>query len=108
MTIVLVGNDPHGIGDAFQAQGAEVTAVEGLATGEKLATAGIDNAALFVLTDLDQATAIPVALDANPSLKVIVYDEQSLPEFVSAQTDLAIDPKLLAPSIVVEEVLATT
>jgi len=100
---VVAGADAAGLGDALAALGVEVRRVEGVATGESLAAAGIADADLFVLTDMDDATAIPVALDANPDLRVVTYADGSLPEFVSGQTDLAIDPALLAPDVVAEE-----
>jgi len=104
-SVVVSGPDPNNLASHLADHGAETVTVDGLATGAKLADAGIDSADVFVLTDLAQASAIPVALDRNPELQVITYDTDSLPEFASAQTDLAIDPSLLDPGLVAEELL---
>jgi len=99
---VLVGPDEDGIADALDAEGVAVARVEGIATRPDLEDAGILEADLLVVTDVDQATTIPIAADLRPGLKIVVYDRVSLPEFVSAQTDLAVDPELLGPEDVAE------
>jgi hypothetical protein len=103
MRAVIAGADGDGLGDALEAEGVEVTRVEGIATAESLEAAGIDDADLFVLTDVDDATAVPVAKDRNPGLRIVFYARESLPEFVSGQADLAVDPELLGPDVVAEE-----
>lgn len=106
LQVVTVGSDPEGLVSALQKQGATVTAVEGTATRADVEAAGIMDADLFVLTDIDQATMIPIVKDLRPELRVVVYTRASLPDFVSAQTDLAIDPALLGPHPVAEELTA--
>lgn len=101
-TAVLVGPDPDGIAEALSDAGVGVTAVEGIATRPDLEEAGILEADLLVLTDVEQATVVPIATDLRPELRIVVYDRSSLPEFVSAQTDLAVDPELLGPEDVAE------
>lgn len=103
MKAVIAGADDDGLGDALAAEGVDVTRVEGIATGETLGAAGIDDADLFVLTDADDATAIPIAKDRNPDVRVVFYARDSLPEFAKGQADLAVDPDLLASDVVAEE-----
>jgi len=102
MNVVIAGADPNGISDAVDAEGHTVTVAE-VANRPGLEEAGIHEASVFLLTDMDQATAIPVAKDLNEALRVVVYDERSLPEFASRQTDLVVDPNLLGPDAVAEE-----
>jgi hypothetical protein len=51
------------------------------------------------------ASAIPVARDANPDVRIVTYARDSLPEFARRQTDLAVDPNLLAAEVVAEELV---
>ncbi len=104
-SVVVAGPDPNGLTDHLSDRGADITAIEGLVTGPKLSEQDIESADLFVLTDLEQASAIPVALDHNPDLQVVTYDTTDLPAFATAQTDLAIDPSLLDPAMVADELL---
>jgi len=101
-TAVLVGPDADGLGDALGAVGVAVTRVADVVTRPDLEEAGIVDADLLVVTDLEQATTIPIATDLNGDVRVVVYDRAALPEFVSAQTDLAVDPELLGPEAVAE------
>lgn len=102
-TAIVAGPDAEGLADALETHGVPVTRLDGVVTGDALRTAGIDGAALFVLTDLEEATSIAVAKDLNPDVRVVVYSRESLPEFATAQTDLAVDPDLLAADVVAEE-----
>jgi hypothetical protein len=92
---------------ALEAEGVTVTSVEGVVTGQDLEEAGIADADLFVLTDAEEATAIPVALDLNPALRVVAVTAGSLPEFVSAQVDLAVQPGVLDAAAIAEELAGT-
>ncbi|MGM0590098.1 MAG: DUF7126 family protein [Halobacteriota archaeon] len=105
MTAVVAGPDDFGLGDALADLGVDVVRLDGPATAESLQAAGVDDAELFVLTDFGEATAIPLAKEANPTIRVVAYTEGSLPEFVRGQTDLAIDPDLLGPGVVAEELI---
>ncbi|WP_435346220.1 DUF7126 family protein [Haloarchaeobius sp. HRN-SO-5] len=107
MRAVFAGPDTDGLAAALDAEGVEVTHVDGIANRPALEECGIVDADLFVLTDVGQATAIPVAKDLNPDVKVVVYASDSLPEFASGQADLAIDPELLGAEAVAEELAAT-
>jgi hypothetical protein len=102
---VLAGGDPNRLGDALEADGARVTRAGGTAARGALETAGITDADLFVLTDARLATSIPVAKDLNPDIRVIVYTQDSLPEFARGQAGHIVDPRLLDVQTVSEELI---
>jgi hypothetical protein len=104
-SILLAGADTHGLGDALEAVGATVTRIEGAATRDSLDAAGLAAADTLVLTEMDDASAIPVAKETNIDVRVVTYTRDSLPEFARGQADLAIDPALLAPDVVAEELV---
>lgn len=104
MNAIIAGPDEDGLGDELASEGVETTAVEDVANRPALERAGIHEADVFVLTDVSQATSIPVAKDLNENLKVVIYAPDSAPEFVRGQSDLIIDPDLLAPEMVAEEI----
>ena len=99
---IVVGRDTHSIGDAIADAGHDLTRVD-TGTGETLDGAGIERADVYVLTEHDQATSIPVAKKRNPDLRVVVYADGSLPDFARRQTDLALDPDLFDPADVAAE-----
>ena len=101
--ILIAGSDVDGLGDELEAVGADVVRLEGIATQESLAAAGLDDADTLVLTEMDDASAIPVAKETNPDVRVVTYATDSLPEFARGQTDLAVDPALLSADVVAEE-----
>lgn len=103
---VICGPDEDGLGDALAAQGVDVSYVEDVATRPELEEAGIYEAGLFVLTDLDDATAVPIARDLNDDLRTVVYTSESLPDFLGGSEVLMMDPRLLGPDAVAEELLA--
>lgn len=105
MRAIIAGSDDHDLGAALADEGVAVTHVDGAATSDSLEDAGIDDADLFVVTDVIDATAISVAKDLNPDLKVVFYADDSLPEFARGQADLAVDPALLGPDVVAEELV---
>lgn len=105
MTVLIAGEDADRLGDALLDYGADLTRIEGMATRESLVAAGIETADVLVLTDMDDASAIPVAKEENPDVRVVTYAHDSLPEFVRGQTDLAIDPNLLSVDVVAEELV---
>lgn len=102
MNVVLVGSDPNGLTTALEAEGHAVTVAD-VGNRPGLEEAGIHEAGVYLLTEMSQATSIAVAKDLNPDLRVVVYAEGSLPDFASRQTDLVIDPGLLGPDAVAEE-----
>lgn len=102
LTVVTAGPDDAAIADAVENEGHDVsTAPIGNRPG--LEEAGIHNADVYLLTDMDQATSIAVAKDLNEDVRVVVYAEGSLPDFASRQADLVVDPNLLGPDAVAEE-----
>jgi hypothetical protein len=106
MHAIFAGHDEHELVRELEAAGFTVHVVDGVANRPGLEEAGIVDADLFVLTDVGQATGIPVAKDLNPDVRVVVYSGDSLPEFVSGQADLAVDPALLDSATVAEELAA--
>lgn len=104
--VVIAGEDPDGLGGALENLGAEVTHAEGTANRPALEEAGILEADVLVVTDAGLATSIAVAKDLNPELRVFVYVRDSVPEFAKGQIDHIVDPELLDPATVAEELLA--
>ncbi|WP_284010177.1 DUF7126 family protein [Haloarcula pelagica] len=102
MNIVLAGSDEHGLGTALADIEADVRAVD-IANRPGLEEAGIHDADVYLLTEMRQATSIAVAKDLNPDVRVVIYAEGSLPDFASRQADLVVDPNLLPPEAVAEE-----
>jgi Trk K+ transport system NAD-binding subunit len=105
MRVVIAGPDEDGLGAALSGQGVEIVRIDGLATEESLIAAGIDEADVLVLTSMRDASAIPVACDRNPDIRVVTYARDSLPEFARRQADLAVDPELLTVDVVAEELV---
>ncbi|AUV82990.1 CTP synthetase [Salinigranum rubrum] len=105
VTVVIAGADDEGVAAALEAAGAEVRRVDGVATQRSLAAVDIADADVLLLTDMDDATAISVAKDANPDVRVVTYATDSLPEFARAQADLALDPALFSPELVADELV---
>lgn len=100
--VVFVGPD-RDLATALEGRGAAVAQLDGEATGASLEAAGIAEADLLILTDVAEATAIPVARDLNPDLKVVVFAPDTIPEFVRGQVDLAVSPAVLDAAVVAEE-----
>ncbi|MFB6108280.1 MAG: CTP synthetase [Haloplanus sp.] len=100
---VVAGPDADGLGGALERAGVAVTRVEGVLTADALAEAGINAADIFVLTDMEEATAIAVVKERNPDVRVVVYSHESLPAFASGQADIAMDPDLFDTEMVAEE-----
>lgn len=101
MKVIVVGPD-RGIATALEATGASITRIHGIGSGEALEAAGVTDADLLVVTNVEEATAIPVALERNPDLRTVVYSPNTVPEFVRGQLDFALDPALLSPDAVAE------
>ena len=102
MYVVLIGPD-RGLATALADRGVELETVDGVGSGEALREAGVEGADLLVLTDVGEATAVPVARELNPGLRVVVYAPDTLPEFVRGQVDLAVSPGVLEADVVAEE-----
>ncbi|PSQ08394.1 CTP synthetase [Halobacteriales archaeon QS_6_71_20] len=106
LSAVVAGPDAENLGDALESLDVTVSRIDGAVTGGALADAGIADAALFVLTDLGEATGIAVAKEHNPDVRAVVYAGESLPEFARGQTDLAVDPEVLSAEAVADELVA--
>ncbi|PSP83363.1 CTP synthetase [Halobacteriales archaeon QS_1_68_17] len=102
MNVTVVGPDANGIVGALEGEGHQVAAAP-VGNRPGLEEAGIHDAAVYLLTDVEQATSIAVAKDLNEGVRVVVYAEGSLPDFARRQADLLVDPDLLGPEAVAEE-----
>ena len=107
MQAIVAGPDEEGIADALEAAGAEVVRLDLDAhlTRPDLEDAGIVDADLYVLTDVSQATTIPIVRDLTDELRTVVYDRNTVPEFVRGQLDLAVDPRLVDVDVVADELV---
>ncbi len=105
MNAIFSGPDDDGLASALEAAGVDLTRVDGVATRPALEEAGVHDADLFVLTDVGQATAVPIATDLNGGLRVVVYATDSLPEFVRGMDVLKVDPRLLDAETVAAELV---
>ncbi len=103
MNAIVAGTDDHDIAAALEAEGIEVARVD-VANRPALEDAGVLEAETYVLTEVQQATSISVALDLNDDLHVVVYADESLPDFARGQADLVVDPELLDTAAVAEEI----
>jgi hypothetical protein len=106
MRAIVVGADADGIADALEAEGADVTRLDGVASGQRLEDAGVADADLLVVADVGEATAIPVARELNPDLRTVAYTGDGVPEFVKGVLDLIVDPALLDADAVAEELVS--
>ena len=102
MTVIVVG-PARGLVTAFEERGVEVGRVEGVAVRDELEAAGVEDADTVVFTDVEEASAVPVARQVNPEVRVVFYTEDAVPEFVKPSADLTVDPELLDPETVVDE-----
>jgi hypothetical protein len=102
MDVVIVGPDPKGIAHEVETAGHTTTETR-VGNRPELESSGVIEADVYLLTEMEQATSIAVAKDLNPDLRVVVYASGSLPDFASRQTDLVVDPDLLGPDAVAEE-----
>lgn len=103
MKAIVAGTDDHELGEALETEGVEITRVEGIPPRPQLEEAGITETDTFVLTDAAGATAISIAKDLNEDVQVVVYADDSVPDFARGQADLIIDPSLLSADAVAEE-----
>jgi UDP:flavonoid glycosyltransferase YjiC (YdhE family) len=100
---VVAGADPEGLGEGLAERGVEVTYAEGTAARPALEEAGVLEADALVVTDVGLATSIPVAKDMNEDLRVVIYVQDTATEFARSQADLIVDPELMDPDTVAEE-----
>ena len=100
---IVAGPDEDDITAALEAEGASVARLTGVVSRPALEEAGIVDADLYVLTDIGQATTIPIVCDLSEDVRTVVYARDTVPEFVKGQLDLAIDPQLMTAAIVADE-----
>jgi len=105
MKAIVAGTDRLGVGEELEALGVTITRVESPVFAEALEAAGIEDAALFVLTDPEEGISIPLAKEINPDVRTVCYGEGSLPESVGSVVDLVVDPELLPADAVAEELV---
>lgn len=105
MNAILVGPD-RDLAGALESVGVSVSRIDGPGTGGALEDAGVADADLLVVTDVGEATAVPVAKEAAPGIRAVIYAPDTMPEFVRGQVDLAIDPAVLSPDAVADELAA--
>ncbi len=105
-TNVVVVGPSKGIVEAFENEGASVEGINGVATRDRLEAVRIEEADVLVLTDVGEASAVPVARKLTDDLRVVIYSPETMPEFVRATVDLAVDPELMEPDVVAEELVA--
>jgi len=102
MRVILTGTDQYDLGGAIVDAGHDLTRVD-IGNRDALEAASIETADVYVLTELRQATSIPVARELHPGVTVLAYDDGSLPDFASGQADLVLDPALFDPADVAAE-----
>lgn len=102
MIVVVAGPDEYDLASALEREGADVRRVD-VANRPGLEEVGIHAADAYALTEVRQATSISVAKDLAPDLTVLVYADGALPDFARGQADLVVDPALLDPGTVAEE-----
>jgi Trk K+ transport system NAD-binding subunit len=103
MRAIIVGNDPDGVGTALEEHGVAVAQAAGTGNRDALTDAGVADADLLVVTDVGLSTSIPVAREANGGLRVVVYSRDSVPEFARTSAELILDPELMSPETVADE-----
>ena len=103
MRAIVTGPDDDGIAMALEHDGVTVVRIEGVVTANALGAADVESADLLVVTDVTEATAVPVAKERNPGLRAVVYAHDSVPEFARGVVDLAVDPALLDADTVADE-----
>ncbi len=105
MTHALIIGPDRGLEAALKAAGVETTQVSTPTTEDALEGAGLAEARLLFVTDPEEATAIPVAKGHHPPVRIVWYAPDAVPDFVTRQLDLGVDPSLIDPDVLVEEQL---
>jgi len=105
MKAIVAGADGEGIGEELEALGVDVARVDSPVFADALDDVGIEESALFVLTDLSEGISITLAKEANPDVRAVCYGRGDLPESVGSVVDLVVDPSLLDAPAVAEELV---
>ncbi len=107
MNAIVAGPDADGIADALEVEGVTVTRIGAPLTRPGLEEAGVLEAELYVLTDVGEATTIPIVRDLTDDLRTVVYARDTIPEFIRGQLDLAVDPNLIEPAMLASELASS-
>lgn len=102
MHVIVAGIDDHDIADAIESEDHAVERID-LANRPALEEASVHETDVIVLTEVEQATAVPVAKDLNGDVRIILYTKGSIPDFASRQADMLVDPELLDAETVAAE-----
>jgi voltage-gated potassium channel Kch len=105
MKAVVAGADAEGISEELEALGVTVERVDSPVFADALEDAGVADAELFVLTDLAEGISITLAKEINPDVRAVCFGSGELPESVAGTVDLVVDPSLLGPEAVAEELV---
>lgn len=105
MTSALIVGPDRGLEPMLKENDVETTHVPTPVTEADLEEAGLAEASLLFITDKSEATAIPVAKRRQPEVRIVWYAPDSVPEFVTRQLDLGVDPSLIDPELLIEEQL---
>ena len=102
--IILGGDGATDLTAALQDTGVCVERIPAPITADSLETAGIETAAMYVLTDPNEATSIPIAREQNPDIDVVVIAPDSLPDFANHLADLVVRPDHFEQTLLIEEI----
>jgi hypothetical protein len=105
MTYALIVGPDRGLETALADNSVDTTQIQTPVTEADLDEAGLAEAALLFVTDAGEAAAIPVAKRRQPAVRIVWYAPDSVPEFITRQLDLGVDPSLIEPDLLIEEQL---
>ena len=105
-TIIVAGTDNTELGDTLEAAGGTVRRMGRPLTKQRLIDTGVEDADIFVLTEVREATALALVRELTSSVRIVVYSAESIPDFASHLADVRIDPEVLDQGIIIEELLA--
>ncbi len=103
--IIIAGPDSTDLGSTLTEEGATIASVPAPVTVAALEAAGLSEADLFVLTEHEEATAIPIVRERRPTIPIVVYTADGVPDFASHLADLIISPNAMDQPVVIEELL---
>ncbi|MFP8889856.1 CTP synthetase [Natrialbaceae archaeon A-CW2] len=105
MYAIIAGPDEDDLAGALETHDVRVERLNGTDPISRplLEEAGIVDADLYVLTDVSESTTIPIVRDLTDEIRTVVYDRNTIPEFIRGQLDLALDPELITVEMLAEE-----
>ncbi len=102
MKIIFFGNGGD-LSLALSNQGFELEEISTLEGIHSSPPDALLNSDLLVITNTSDPTGILLCKELNPNLKIIVYSQDEISDFLRSQIDFALDPQLFPPDLVVEE-----